>query len=217
MERTSTLWTRVVVAVVAAVATCAVAGVMAQTANADALTTYSMKEFKGTFTVYQSTDDNWFNVTGSKKFSALKSSKKSVAKVEKDGSKKLMVTVKKPGTTKISFKYGGKKKTVKMVVKKYTCPVKTFKIGSKNLTKKYKKTDLYDTTATYTGKLKVKAKSGWKVGKIKVLRMGDEDTGLTTIKSGSKIKDMDAYIYVQMINKKTKGEIILQYGTSGWL
>lgn len=79
------------------------------------------------------------------KFTALKSSKQSVATVsckkEKDGYK-IYVNAKKVGTTKVSYKLKGVTHTQKVVVKKYTNPYKKVTVNGKDITAQFKKSNV---------------------------------------------------------------------------
>jgi len=115
------------------------------------------------------------NPSKSIKLSSLKSSRSSVATVtgvDNYGDYSYIeFKAKKPGTTTITFKVGSKKYTSKVTVKNYTNPAKTVKISGvskgKNIASKTKKkTYAYNlklSKTTKKAKLKVKAKSGWKL------------------------------------------------------
>ncbi len=103
------------------------------------------------------------------KISNPKSSNKNVAtasvKKEKDAWV-LTVSLKKAGTTAISYTYTGSGYTnkIKLTVKKYTSPVESLKIGKTTLTSKYKNS--YQITGSaLNGKISVKTKNGWKLNK----------------------------------------------------
>ena len=107
----------------------------------------------------------------------------------------LWVTIKKKGTTTLSFKWGSKNYKVKYTVKKYTNPVKTFKVGSKNYAKLFAPSkQTYDSeaasgasTATkFTGKLKITPVKGWKVKKIYYWNTSSK---MKTVKNGAKVKN----------------------------
>ncbi len=100
----------------------------------------------------------------------------------------ILLTPKKPGTVKFSFKYKENGKitshtlTVKIV--KYVCPVSEVKFGSSNLTKKFKTAFFCSIKGKKkTGKLTVTPKKGWKLENI-YISDGKKDT---QIKNGSKI------------------------------
>lgn len=103
----------------------------------------------------------------SSKISNPKSSNKSVAtasiKKEKDVWV-LTVSLKKTGTTTISYSGTGYTRKIKLTVKKYTSPVQSLKIGKTTLTSKYKNS-YQSTGSALNGKISVKTKNGWKLNK----------------------------------------------------
>ena len=108
------------------------------------------------------------------KFSNIKSSKASVLKAQKSGNQ-LLLTLKKPGTSVVSFKakVSGKTYTYKCTVKvvKYANPFKSFTIGSKNYTSKFNKVEDSNWNffgSTLSGKVKITTKSGWKLTELGV-------------------------------------------------
>ena len=151
----------------------------------------------------------------------LESSKPSVAEIEKQGDPKypyISVIAKKAGTAKltISVLESGKKKTYKMTVtvKKYSSPVKKYRIGSKNYAKKFKKWIQSQNTVFPKKKAKVSisAAKGWKLKSIIVYgsKKGQEDYVHKVIKNNSsfdfnKFSETDM-ITALFINKKTKVE-----------
>ncbi len=106
----------------------------------------------------------------------LKTSKKSVAKVFKDvpdgSTAAVAILPKKAGTTTITFnvKYNGKtiKAKTKFIARKYTSPLKSFKVGSKNFTSKFKKTGHLHVDQALKGKLSIKLKPGYKINHISI-------------------------------------------------
>lgn len=151
-----------------------------------------------------------------KKISNVKSSNKKVATVSvtkvkpskaggysMPGYYMLNVKLKKAGTTKISFTYNGKKYSSTLKVSKYSNPIKSIKIGSKEyksafvakkLVRGMEEYDVTLNTKKLSGKLAVKAASGWKIHKIY------KYFGSKKLKNGSKVEDS---VYVEMKNKKT--------------
>ena len=112
-----------------------------------------------------------------KAISAAKSSNKKVATVKANKSTYngstyywLTVQIKKAGTTKITYKFGGKKYSVKYKVKNYVNPLKKLKIGSKNYASKFNPKALSSGSdlavasvgSMPKGKVSIKLKSGWK-------------------------------------------------------
>ena len=148
-----------------------------------------------------------------KKVSNAKSSNKKVATVAADsftaGGKtyySLSVTIKKRGTTTISFKWGKKNYKVKYMVKKYANPVKAFKVGGKDYAKLFAPSkQTYDSDAAsgaaaaskFTGKLQITPAKGWKVRGIYCY---DASSKMKTVKNGASIKNIKT-IWVTM----TKG------------
>ena len=120
---------------------------------------------------------NQLYINGKKKFKNVKNSNTKVAKVEvtQDG-KALNITTKKPGKTKITYKYGGKTYKKKLVVVKYANPVKSFKIGKKNYVSKFKKYGWFACSHDVSGLVSVKAKRGWTLKKIVITNIDDYST-----------------------------------------
>ena len=117
------------------------------------------------------------------------------------GCKTYYLVPKGPGKASLSYTYKGKKYTRNFVFKKYSNPVKSLKIGKKQLAKKFKSTYYYRTGKTLKGKLQVKAAKNWKLQKI-------EYNG-KKVKNGAKVtyhknKYSDDYLVLTFKNKKTK-------------
>lgn len=142
---------------------------------------------------------NWMlpGVKAEKHVTNLKSSKKSVASVQKfsyNGTVYVGVTPKKVGKTTVSFtaKVNGKKRNYKCVVtvKKYTNPFKSFTIGKVNMAKKLNSTDMVDIKLSKTlknQKVSFKLKSGWYFNGAACYNSNDGQ-GRVNIKNGTKIK-----------------------------
>ena len=100
----------------------------------------------------------------------LKSSNTSVARVKVGAGGVINVYYfKKAGTTTISATVNGTKISTKFTVKKYSSPVKSFKVGKTSFASKYKTYDEY--TWYHTGKVSgktfsVAANSGWKISDV---------------------------------------------------
>lgn len=102
----------------------------------------------------------------------------------------LVISLKKAGTSTVTFKHAGKAHKVKFVVSNYENPVKSLKVGGKDYTSSFDSKNLaarsnaqmYSTTASTnaTGKVVVKPKSGWKLcgltSGLKKLRNGASKT-----------------------------------------
>lgn len=162
-----------------------------------------------------------------KKVSNVKSSKKSVATAKlkytppktqygftEPAYYRIVVQLKKAGTTKISFKLGSKKYTTTLKVFKYSSPIKSIKIAGKEYSKLFAAKKLargiqsygaMTPTATIKGKVKVVAAKGWKLNKIyyeKWKNVGKPTQKIvkTVIKNGSTVNDQ---FCVEMKNKKS--------------
>lgn len=101
----------------------------------------------------------------------LKSSNKSVCTVKaKDSYGRGYIEVKfkdKAGKARISCNVKGKSLSKVFTVKKYSNPVSKFKLGSKNFTSKFNKTDSYRQKAFFENKtLSITAKKGWKIRSV---------------------------------------------------
>ena len=166
--------------------------------------------------------------SGYRQYQSLKYPNKSITKASSSNKKvatvranhygdhyTLGVTIKKTGTTKITYYFGGQKKTVKYTVKKYTNPVKTFKVGSKNYASLFAPKALkwgseyamgLSTAKSFSGKVNIKAAKGWKINKIWYYKNNKK---LTFIKNGKKVSKT-IYVYVSLKRGKQK-EILYLY------
>lgn len=147
----------------------------------------------------------------------LKSTNKDIRVEAKDGYVKAYFG-KKAATTTISCTAKGVKIKTKLTVKKYTNPVKTFKIGSKNYASKYAKNDDYRLNKKVSKKqLSIKANAGWKIRSVYVVNGSTRKsyTWLDKTSFSKKItlsKVNNAYVYVVMYNTKTgAGETLYYY------
>lgn len=158
------------------------------------------------------------------KITQLKSSDKKVA-IAKKGKTDLYpcieITPKSAGTTKISFKCGGKKCTSTVYVTDYENPFKSIKIGKKDFTTKFDKSNeyVYKQKHSMTGKLKIKLKKDWKIKTMYTEYIGDEGTQGDIVKNNKNVS-LRTNVYggkTQLIillqNKKTKEtmEVTLEY------
>ena len=192
----------------------------AQIALADGSRLCSLENPKGTITVFYFTDSKYQDLNYSF-LGAYKTSAK--VKAAKSSNKKVMTAkctnnerthyvdlhFKKPGKAKLTYKFKGKKHTVTFIVKKYKNPLKTFKIGKKNILSKFNKVYYEVAPANCTGELKVKAKSGWKITKIKKYT----GSAAKRIKNGSKIGKGTSSMVLTVKHKKTgiKHELFLDF------
>lgn len=139
------------------------------------------------------------NISSTAKITNLKSSKKSVVAVRKEYYKETKQHIiwfepKKPGTSTVSFKVkqGSKTTTIKCKVKvhKYSNPISSLKIGSKNVKSSFN--DKTYTTLKYSKyknksmKVSLKLKDGWKVYNNKFNYYNGKT--LKEIKFGKKVK-----------------------------
>ena len=109
----------------------------------------------------------------------------------------LQVQISSVGTTKISYKINGKKRSVNYVVKEYANPFASFKVGGKDYTSAFnpgsiKYSSAYVVAGSLSGKLSVKLAKGWKL--VKAWVPGKK---IKYVKNGSKIsktKSIGLYI-----------------------
>lgn len=126
----------------------------------------SISKLKGTVTL---ANGNFYGYTFAKgKLTDVKSSnEKVVAPLLNDTT--LYLSPMKAGKATVSYKYKGKTRKVKIVVKKYVNPIKTLKLGNKNYAKLFKKS-IYGRAAykNYVGKrIKVVPATGWKLKSLR--------------------------------------------------
>lgn len=105
----------------------------------------------------------------------------------------LRVTLKKAGTTKLTFRHNGTNYALNYVVTAYANPLASLKIGSKdyasylNLGKLGKLCDIGSSSSVpvkgFTGKLVAKPKAGWAVTRIEVQSGGTQ----TEVANGGKV------------------------------
>ena len=112
----------------------------------------------------------------------------------------------KIGKAKISFDLKVKNKTHKysmtITVKKYTNPVKSLKIGNKELAKAFNKKSLTFNPST-DKVIKVTPKKGWKLVSIVGRRYRGQTPVYTTIKNNTLLQKKDVGLYVTLKNAKT--------------
>jgi len=118
----------------------------------------------------------------------------------------------KPGTAKVSFKYKGEKRTVKVVVKRYVNSFKKLTIGGKSYKNGFK--TIYDSVASFKKlrgkKISVTPAKGWKLVRIQAYVSGNGSQGgkLVVVKNNAKVpKNVSSVIYVTLQNKSNKGTI----------
>ena len=125
---------------------------------------------------------------------------------EKDEDLGYLLWPKKPGKASVSYKLKGKQHTAKFVFVKYKNPMKSLKIGKKQLAKHFKRDCTWYPGKTLKGKLKVKAAKGWKL--VRIVHNGKK------VKNGKKITfRTDDDLCLVFKNKKTK---VVQRICVGW-
>ena len=164
------------------------------------ITMYKMSDYENVYTIKMGS-----KLKGAKSVK-IKSSKKSVFEPfgYYDGDKDIMGNAKKAGkaTLTVKVKKGGKTKTYKIKVKveKGSSPFKSFKVGKKNITSKYKNEQYADVKVANNSKQKIaiKLKSGKKIKSMKYTTK--------SIKNNStiKVKKEDPNLYISIYDKKSK-------------
>lgn len=142
---------------------------------------------------------------------SVKVSNKKIVRVHayKDG---LSIIGKKPGTTKVSFKYKGKKHKITVKIRKYKNPVKSFKIGGKQVRSRLNEMAEIFFTPLPLGKLNIKPAKGWKVKKIEFFY---ENGKIKTVKNKkAKVTKNVEYVIVTMKNTKKKYSMQLSLGNN---
>ena len=134
---------------------------------------------------------NVFASKSKKKVTKAKSSNTKVLEA-KAGGQYLVLTAKKPGKAKVSYKLGGKKHVVNIVVKKYKNPFKRYKVGGKNCASIYNKGRAMDAPYKsmangFSGKVKITPKKNWKVVEILPYFSDGENVYRKGIKNGAKL------------------------------
>ncbi len=180
-----------------------------------------------TYYLYDNTTINYFvygdRVVPGAKATNLKNDNPAVVKAYLDkeyGSGAVVLTPRKPGISKISYRYDGKTYVQKIKVVKYENPCKSFKVGNTDHAKWFKKTRHFnqknvkqDITAT----INIKPKKGWKLKKI---GLKDMFSGTKKVKNHSKItlKRGRTTIYAYFKNVKTGfvQELIFNYSSGNY-
>ena len=130
--------------------------------------------------------------------------------------------IKKSGKAQLKYTYKGKKHVISYVVRKYTNPLASLKIGSKQYVKRFKhySQSRDSSRMSFTGKIRVKAAKGWKINRIEAWDSsgsfvedwyGNDTFGGSkrTVKNGSKVKNADG-IYITVQHKNTGFKYILK-------
>ncbi|MBQ8986550.1 MAG: hypothetical protein IJ100_04810, partial [Lachnospiraceae bacterium] len=135
--------------------------------------------------------------------------------IEEDGTEYgyYLIKSKKPGSATLTFQAKNPDadsyvtKTVKVKVIKFVNPVKTFKIGKKSYAKKYSGKPYYNFKKKVSGKVKIKAKKGWKI--IGIYFYDHSKNKNKKIKNGKKVT-FSKYDGIQVCFKK-KGKNIYEW------
>ena len=115
----------------------------------------------------------------------------------------------KKGKATITYTYKGKKHKVKVVVKKYSNPLKTLKIGKKNYERKLKKS-VYDATVKWSAckgkKLSLTPAKGWKIASMKFTYTNADWSKYRTkkVRNGGKLPKVKYGDSLTVILKNTK-------------
>lgn len=118
----------------------------------------------------------------------------------------LLIVPKKAGTTKITFKYGKKTFSMKVTVKNWSSPCKSFKLGNKDYSSKFKNHNYYFSNKPSKSKkvkISIKGNKNWKVDYISYFngKTSKQIKNNSTIKITS--KKNYSYITVRFYNSKT--------------
>lgn len=157
---------------------------------------------------------NW---TKNGKITKIKNVNPLVADVTKKycGPSSFEVKAKAEGTTKVTFRYAGKKYSTKIIVKKWENPCQMFKIGNVDYTSRFDISDAYcwgNRKKDINAKISIKPKKGWKLVKIENYP-GKMQKHM--IKNNSKmklsIKESWTEVYAYFKNKKTKEMVRLKF------
>ncbi len=152
---------------------------------------------------------------------ALKSSNPSVARPYLDKNGEIRVYFfKKAGKASISFKIGKQTLKSNITIKEYSNPLKTFKIGKKDFTSKFKASTEYNyfhVSNLNNQNVMIKAAKGWKISSL------DIHYGPRTYKINSCRKDLFSkllmfngsydYINITMYHTKSKSHITLYWNS----
>lgn len=148
-------------------------------------------------------------VAGSYEKVTTKSSNPKVVKI--DNKNDTAFEVRKTGKSKLTFtvnKANGKTKryTMNVTVVKYKNPVKSLKVGSVNVAKKYQKAPFANCKIkAKTVRISVKPASGWTVKSIQYGRYDGGEYKFRNIKNNTKVTLGEwAGFSINMYNKKTK-------------
>lgn len=184
--------------------------------NSEISKTVEVKLFPNRLKTEKIKPKDYYAGFGSGKITNLKNSDKKVATVKKSKTYRgqLEITPKSVGTTKVTYQYGGEKYSLTVNVTNYESPFKSIKIGKKNFTKNFEKSNIYTfkQKKNLTGKLQIKMKKNWKI-KSMHLEYYDANYWIRDAKNNKNISlRTDVYdgmtaLSVTVQNKKTKEEV----------
>lgn len=122
----------------------------------------------------------------------------------------LSLSYDKVGKTTVSYTWKGKRHKVKFVVHKWTNPVKSFTVGGRQYSSKYKSSNVVKANSKFlTGKVKVKAAKGWKVTSIVGVKGNYGEKKIKSGKTNLKKSDKVRGITVRVKNKASGQELWL--------
>ena len=151
--------------------------------------------------------DNEFELCPSNgEIKSMSSSDSSILDIQNRGDV-VYITLLKPGTTKVSYKWNGKVYTFTLIVYKYKNPFRSFTIGSKNYTAKFKSRTSYTaSSASLKGKVRIKLKSGWRLKSISAIGIFGGVRCQKKLKNGTKLKSKNkvSYFHIDIENSNTK-------------
>ena len=157
---------------------------------------------------------NW---TKNGKITKIKNGNPSIADVRTTSynSPWLCVKAKAEGTTKVTFRYAGKKYSTKLIVKKWESPCEEFKIGNVDYADRFDKSDAYcwgNRKKDIKSKISIKPKEGWKLvkiesypGKLQKQKIKNNSKMKLSIKAGW------TEVYAYFKKKQTKEMIRLKF------
>lgn len=168
----------------------------------------SVTKLKGTVVLYNAPSDYFSerNYKGAdNQVKNLKSSNKKVV-VAKTSGQYTWLTPKKAGTSNVTFSYKGKKFKAKVIVKRYTNPIKNIKIGSKIYSGQFESKGMVEMAVKKVkGKaIKVTAQKDWKLYSMRVTYVSGENFYDKKIKNNAKLPNTNEIFGVYFIMKNTK-------------
>lgn len=155
-------------------------------------------------------------VPNSKKITNLKSTNTAVVtlKTQKGsgnakGYTAVFLKIKKAGTATVSYKIGTTTYKTKIIVKKYTNPFSTLKLGGQSITSKFKTNNVYTLRyAKYKNKslkLNYKAKSGWTIVSADyLLSTSSQKADWVDNNKSFKVTKKNSALVIDAYNAKTK-------------